>query len=553
MLRDSPSSGKHLKLVPEKHRLYPKFQSYKLESYSDETLVKRIPLHVPPSRPVLPNNARVGFQDVRVRTRWNHLSRGWEGHSVLYVGAGGEIVRIQEGQATTLTKIPLGTRQGVYGYYADVVEIGVGLLIATDGLGQLSLIRDGAVLASLQEDIPFVIFDAKVMEDEIYVLLCQGQDSSPESSTSKAPKGEYVLRKFRLSVSSTLEYAVLVSLSGSEIPKHAVLTPDILLVTQSPFRVTSAAMDLDLMDLDNEAQPPPLYTYFQTPTDLDISVPLPLNTPKSAIKINFSTSTLQLYFLPPKLPKEPDLSETFPFQTAEEKPLWGTIDPMSSTWTLSSTSSSKVLDIHLEKLPDQSSRWPQVFEDPDGAEEYTDPSDRRDMLERLEKYTQSSTRDDSQDTVHRRFLLEEDEDIDSVDQGDMVQFFQESKVLESYNHDLLATPFDGETIGVKVSIDMCVFDVIDGHTLSVPAFNFVASSKRLRKYCRYTDEFAMIVESGRGGNMYVYYLPENGVTAKQLVIRVGVDSLGIGLIKGEGVVIIGDGEKGPEAVVVGGL
>lgn len=512
-----PSTPGHLSFVPDKALLYPKFQSYKAQSYSEETLLHRIPL-VPPSRPVLPTNARVGFQEVRVRTSWNHLSQGWQGRSVLYVGKGGEIVRIQGGQAKVINSIPLGSRTDSYGYYARVIEVEPDFLVATNGMGGLFVLNTGY---SFQEE-PFILFDAKMVGDEIFVLVCHISDS-----------GQYLVRKLRL----TTSLETIVTLSGSEIPKHAVLDDDILLVTRSPF--TSTSVEVMEMEVETTA---PLYTYYQTSTDLDISIPLPLTTPKSAIQISFSTSTLQLRFLPLD---EPDLSETFPFQTADEKPLWGAIDPMNSTWTLSSTTTSKVLEIHLEKISEGDSHWPQVFEDPDGAEEYTDPSDRRTILERLEKYTSQPS---DSDAVRRRFLLEEDEDIDTVDAGDIVQFFRGQSLVESHGHDLLAVPFGSSTVGLKVSIDMCVFDVTAGHIMTVPAFSFVASSKRLRKYCGYTDRFAMIVESGRGGNMYVYYLPQDGLEAKQVVVRLGVESLGVGLIE-EGVVVLGD----LEAVVVTGL
>jgi len=548
-----PSTPGHLSLVPEKARLYPKFQSYKLQSYSEETLLQRIPLLIAPSRPVLPTNARVGFQEVRVRTSWNHLSQGWQGRSVLYVGKGGEIVRIQQRQSVVVGSIPLGSRTDSYGYYARVLEVGPDCLVATDGLGQLSVLQNGSVVGSLQEEIPFILFDAKMVENELFILTCHSLPSESEPSTLRPARGDYLVRKLRLTPSSSLECTALMSLSGSEIPRHAVLCSDILLVTPSPFRFTSAPADPEAMELDLEPTQAPLYTYYQTPTDLDISIPLPLATPKRSIQVKFSTSTLQLHFLPSTSVDEPDLSETFPFQTADEKPLWGAIDPMNSTWTVSSTTTSKVLEIHLEKSSEGDSHWPQVFEDPDGAEEYTDPSDRRTILDRLEKYTQSSQPSDS-DAVRRRFLLEEDEDIDTVSPGEVVQLFRGSTgLVESHGHDLLAVPFGSSTVGLKVSIDMCVFDIGQGHVMTVPAFSFVASSKRLRKYCAYTDRFAVIVESGRGGNMYVYYLPQDGLEAKQMIVRMGVESLGVGWIEGEGIVLLGEGIAGFEAVVVGGL
>jgi CS domain len=549
---DLPSSG-HLKLVPEKKLLFPKFQSYKLQNYSEEDSLSRIALPASPSRPVLPNNARVGFSEVQVRTSWNHLTQGWQNESVLYVSTSGEIVRIKDGQASVIANISFQTQTNAYGYYPNVIEIASDILVATDGLGQLCVIRDGAIVASFVEEIPFVLLDGRYDDNKVDVLICQALSPPLEASTSRPSRGEYQLQYLRLTLSPSLEYSVVSSLSGTGIPKHAVLTPDILLVTQSPFRIAKASTVPDIMELDNESVLPPLYTYFQTETDLDISIPLPLVTPKESIQVNFSTSTLQLHFLPPTSSDHPDLSETFPFQTAEEKPLWGAIDPMNSTWTLSSTTSNKILDIHLEKILEGESHWPQVFEDPDGAEEYTDPSERRTILERLEKYTQSHSNIDTGDAVRRRFLLEEDEDIDSVDAGDLIQLFRGSQVSEAYGHDLIALPFHDKTLGVKVSVDMCIFNVFEGHVRTFPAFNFVASSKRLKKYCRYTDQYALIVESGRGGNMYVYYMPDDsGQVAKQLVVRLGVESLGVGLL-GEDVVIVGESERGPEALIVRGL
>jgi hypothetical protein len=180
-----PSTSGHLSLVPDKGRLYPKFQSYKLQSYSEETLLQRIRLPIPPSRPVLPTNARVGFQDVRVRANWNHLSQGWNGQSALYVGKGGEIVRIQEGQAQVIGSISLGSPTDSYGYYARVLEIGADLLVATDGAGQMCILQAGVVVGSLQEEIPFILFDAKAVENEIFVLVCHALPSDSEASTSR--------------------------------------------------------------------------------------------------------------------------------------------------------------------------------------------------------------------------------------------------------------------------------------------------------------------------------------------------------------------------------
>jgi hypothetical protein len=374
-------------------------------------------------------------------------------------------------------------------------------------------------------------------------------------------QGNYLLRKLKLHISTTpLTYELKSSLSGTEIPKHAILTPtaDILLVSQTPFHQTSTTTD-DIISLDEDpVPPPPLYTYFQTETDLDISIPLPINTPKSFIKVAFSATTLQLQFQPPGRSSDVDLSELFPFQTADAKPLYGNIDPMNSTWTLSSSPSGKVLDIHLEKVPEGQSRWPQVFDTPDDAEEFTDPSDRREILEKLEKFTSSATGDSDADTVRRHFLLEEDEDIDSLTEGSFIQIFTGPRIREARATEVLGIPFTGTTLGTKVSLDMCVFETVTEsvesavHVVTIPVFSFVASSKRLRKYVRFTERFAVIVESGRGGNMYVYYVPEDAVVGKQVVVRLGVESLGIGIVS-EGVVVIGEGYGGFEAVVVNGL
>ena len=61
------------------------------------------------------------------------------------------------------------------------------------------------------------------------------------------------------------------------------------------------------------------------------------------------------------------------------------------------------------------------------------------------------------------------------------------------------------------------------------------------------------MESGQGANLYAYYLPGDGLIAKQVVVRLGIDSIGIGMIEGYGIIILGEMEDGSEAVVVGGL
>ena len=551
-----PLPPEPLKFVPDKTKQYPKFQSYKLQPYPEDTRLKRIPLSVPPSRPVLPSNAPVGFQDVRIRTGWNHLSQGWEGKSVLYVGINGEIVRIQGQGSQVLATIPLRKCDDVYGYFPRVFEIADNFFIATDGLGQLFAIANSTVTGSLQEKDPFILFDAQIIDGNICALVCHGTSCVQEASTSHHSKGEYTLRKLRLGVDPNLQYVVETALMGTEIPQYAILTPDVLVVSQSPFHMTKDPSAPAVMTMDDISPTSPFYTYYQTLMDLEISISLPANTPKSVIEIIFSSSTIQLRFLPPTGPNQPDLTEFLPFQTINPKRLWGSIDPINSTWTLSSSSSSTamVLDIHLEKLPHEQSRWPRVFTEEDGAEEFIDPSDRRGILERLEKYHQmTSPMDADSEAVRRRFLLEEDEDIDTVYQGDIIQLFKGPDVFQLPGQDLLALPFAGNSLGVKVSIDMCVFAVGGLHVRTFTAFSFVASSKRLRKFCRYTDEFAVIVESGRGANLYAYYLPEDGLTAKQVVVRLGVDSIGIGMIEGYGIIVLGEMEDGSEAVVVGGL
>jgi len=453
------------------------------------------------------------------------------------------------GQVQIIASIPLGSRGDVLGYYPRAIEIAPETILATDGMGVMFLVRDGNIIGRRDEEIPFVLLDVKVVDDQITLLLCQAKHLPAPATTSYPPKAEYLVRKVLLNLSEDLEYTLLNSVIGTEIPKHAVLTPDILLVSQSPFHPTTPSTDSsEEIDLDSES--PAMYTYFQTDADLDISLPLPLVTPKHLIQVSFSTSTLKLQFISPTSPDHPDLSEFLPFQTSDEKPLWGIIDPMTSTWTLSTSPTGKTLEIHLQKAADEGmSRWPRVFEDEDDAEEYTDPSDRRGVLERLGKYTSNESRD----SIKRKFLFEEDEDVDYATEGDIVQLFHDDSASRVVGHDVLAVPFDSTSIGLKFSIDMCCFNVDGQHVMTAPAFGFVSSSKRLRKYLRYTDSFSLIVESGSGGNMYVYYLPQNGITAKQIVVRLGLDSLGIGFISSQGVVVIGHVDNVPQAVLVTGL
>jgi hypothetical protein len=49
------------------------------------------------------------------------------------------------------------------------------------------------------------------------------------------------------------------------------------------------------------------------------------------------------------------------------------------------------------------------------------------------------------------------------------------------------------------------------------------------------EGFAVILESGWGRNLYAYYEPGEGLIAKHVVVRLGVESIEIGFVEGMGV------------------
>ena len=191
----------------------------------------------------------------------------------------------------------------------------------------------------------------------------------------------------------------------------------------------------------------------------------------------------------------------------------------------------KVLDINLEKGTVGMSRWPQLFDEDDGVQETIDPTERRAMVEAMEKYTngfrQSASIDDA-DTMHD----EAEADFNRV----VAQWFSNGSVLRaSHGIELLGLSMEFRTeIGVKRDVDVLLFDIMSSalptHLRTYPALGYIAASKRMKRYIKFVPEASIIIEAGHSGQIYIYR-HTTATHGAQSLLRLGIDVMGVTAVR----------------------
>ncbi|GAO52001.1 CS-domain-containing protein [Saitoella complicata NRRL Y-17804] len=569
---------KQVQLFAKKELLNPHFNGYKFASFNDRDNLITQELELPPYRPTLPVGARVPYSEVRVRTQWEFLTPGWEKGSAWYVAAEGEVVRVawnsdnRKTSSSVVARIPLPNpgslksldKTDLYPYYPTVNAVRQDLLLVSDGAGLFYCLRlseenaRAEIFAQLpysNEKEPVLLLDAFMAQDDsIQILVCRpsGEEVIGENKQGSVQRC-YRVEHARLATSG-FKIDVLSTLEGREIPVYAAFdrdSPNVFVVSGSErYGVVEASEEVALEQDQHQEKPRPKYTWTQTGTDLTISIPVPEKTSKTAIKVHYSAKTLQV-----------TIADIFkPFNSDQELNLWGPIDVEDSTWTLSSysdkSSNIKILDIYFEKK-DANTRWPHMFMEDDGAEEYVDPSERAAMLEKLEKYTQTLTEDNPGVGLPEARMREERDDSVDVNNYTYLQLVQDGRIaIEVAGVELVgsqfANPKQRAHFVAKRDVDALVYKIIAegmSHEASYSALAFVAASKRSRKYVKVepTGRWAVVLESGAAGgkNAYVYWGSKRGdENGKQSVVRLGMEPLGA-VIVGEGsVLILGTSEDG---------
>ena len=327
-------------------------------------------------------------------------------------------------------------------------------------------------------------------------------------------------------------------------------------------------------NLDGEPLPkPPPYSWTQSSDSVTVAFPLPSTTPKSAIKVTFTTKALNLFISDAY--SEPD-SSLIPLPRYIAKSFWDGIQASTSFWTWDKAGEKGfgLLTLHLDKQH-EGTRWSQVFAahqttsgepEPEVAEAL-DPSELYNIREALEKYTSSLSEDGSGlglgQGVPSLGKGEIDEELDSSVGREvfLTKIPVSTPQAEAQNGTglkdrsvsvtVLSTPLPGSikpgdppSLITKSDIDGLSYTLVppkasDGgddsawtHTSTFPALSFVLASKQDVRFTHHiSDRLVLAFESGSRGlgfNIYIYQATptRSAQWAKQSVVRVGYAATG---------------------------
>ena len=357
--------------------------------------------------------------------------------------------------------------------------------------------------------------------------------------------------------------------------------------------VPRANEDLDMVSGVDSEPPPKLYPYswMQTSDTVITTFPLPSNTPKTSIKVIFTTQTLTVHVDTSTL-QNSDNQTPIPHYTT--KALWDDVNPSSCFWTWDREAEKAygLLTLHLEKK-NEDTRWMQVFsasvtgtqgnhgefEDME-VPESVDPSELVKIRESFEKWTASAIKGEDASGlglgsgVPSLMDGELDDELDAdigrkawvtwVGYGgqtpewwsrrnesptDRIEQWEDPPIT------LLSTPLpgsvsssEGVNLVLKNDVDGTVFSlkVSDStptweHTTTYPALAFVLASKRDTRFTHHLPSIGVLAFEGgslRDGsaNVYIYRgSRKNEKWAKQSVLQVdngnGDSVLGVGCVK----------------------
>ncbi|KAE9400416.1 hypothetical protein BT96DRAFT_644961 [Gymnopus androsaceus JB14] len=310
--------------------------------------------------------------------------------------------------------------------------------------------------------------------------------------------------------------------------------------------------------------------------------PLPSSTPKSAINIKFSPTSLSLSIT------ESIPASVLPLPSYSSKSFWDGISSSSSYWTWDKEAdhSYGLLTLYLDKQH-EGTKWMQVFASagksaaaelsPEDAEvpETLDPSELWLIRESLEKYTAALlTGEDASGLGLGRGVPslgkgEVDEEVDaSVGRSACLTWVgidgsspSWSNPGREYPFTLLSTPLPGHhrkslpSLVLKDGVDGPVYVLQPAstsdsdaapkwiHKSTFSALAFVLASKQDVRFTHHNENLVFALESGlrnRGGNMYVYRrVGPAEAWAKQAILKVD-DGVG-GALLGVGAVRVEDG------------
>ncbi|KAG6814254.1 hypothetical protein H0H92_015369 [Tricholoma furcatifolium] len=584
---------------PSRTLLNPKFEGYKLDPIAQDDIVARFPLQFKPTQATVSGKSPLSFQEVQSRITHNHLVVCPEAERALYVDSTFKVILIDI-NTTSLTpsfrvvfelprSIQSGNVQLTHREYPSAAFATPSTVLVSDGDGVLYALNlapdDGAELVGTfslpSSSSPFRIHVVHALSStEIFAILSSRHyEHNPETDTQPKERGNPILATFdvwgvkvRLTSSPGIQSMdMLWHRRGQDVPIYAAFIKSLdasLLIGGSAYRevdyiaapsyqptpdeIAPIPRADEKFDIDAPEPPkPPPYSWTQTSDSVTIAIPLPSSTPKSTIKVIFSSQTLTVHV-------DNEVTSSVPIARYSTKKLWDGISASTSywTWDREAEHSFGLLTLYLDKQH-EGTKWTQVFAstgDPDDVEvlETIDPSELWHIREALEKYTTALREGDDASGLglgHGVPSLAEGEidmEVDEAvgrraflswvgDQGSIPVWW---KNAEDIPIQLLSTPLPGwgdakVSLVVKNNVDGTVHSLdtrnpispVWIHSSTFSALSFVLASKQDTRFTLHSPDAVFAFEGGvrdRGGNVYIYRSASPTTKwAKQAILKVG--------------------------------
>ncbi|CAA7261514.1 unnamed protein product [Cyclocybe aegerita] len=627
--------------------LNPKFEGYKLEAIPQEQAVSRYALSRKPTQATASGRLPLSFEEMRSRITHNHLAVDAESGQAAYVDQDYNVclVGIPAAEDTPSFRIlyematPMDTSGAVtvQREYPSSVFLSATAVAATDGNGFLYIlpIREGTTSDAVGTftlctggavDAPFRIHYVHRLSPITTVLLLSSRfypvyQRKPPPVSENNQNVQFDIWAVKIDLlslrpgSETRQLEVLWHRRGQDVPIYATFVEEIrtyLIVSGSSYPDENATktkpheltpdeiapiprygenLDSKPNTLTDTPPRPLPYSWTQTSDSVTVAFPLPDSTPKTKMKVIFTTQTLTLHI--DALPLQCGGNPPVPIPHYSVKALWDSVNPSSCFWTWDREAEHAygILTLHMEKR-NEGTRWMQVFaasasstaEDTENPEvpETVDPSELWHIRESLEKYTSAlRTGEDASGLGLGRGVPnimegEMDEDADaSVGRNVYATWIGEGgqtpewtlrkpegpneKDWEEEPMTLLSTPLPGSSnisLVLKNDLDGPVFSfsLPSAHSTAQPSWKhtstysalaFVLASKQDTRFIYHLPGRGVLAFEGgslrdRGANVYVYRPQQKAkdIWAKQSVLQVDDGSggalLGVGCVKARG-------------------
>ncbi|QSL65319.1 hypothetical protein MERGE_002629 [Pneumocystis wakefieldiae] len=572
-----------LKLKRNAALLHPKFESYKLRNDKEILSFYRLEISHKLSKLQIPSYAKIGYYEWKARLGRNHLRPSIKPYSALYISEDGVFVElfmekieneviIKERIITTI-HIPKFEYRGsgyddIYPYFPDLKSLTETLILATDGAGKFYFIDlssdpvqiDMTIFSTEDlESHPFIILDAVFHSNIKIQILIAHLNGRKEKEKSR----RYLIKNIMCEkVSTSWELSILNVFFSKEIPIFSQILGKTLIDQTIVLGVQNKIQDnlQKCHEISREYNEQPHYTWIQTSEDIRLFLTMSPTITKQDISIKFSSDQLE------------GSNEDNGLKYILNSKFYHTILPSESTWTLSTTPlfPEQILEIYMKK-ENIGLKWPHVFENKDDILELENLSDRTTVLKDLLslKYKETIPKTKLSDD----YII----DYEDTETYFLQQFKEDVCIAEISGITIVGSQFTNEKnkascLAVKYDVDALIYNIESScenslmnlvHSCTFPALSYISSSKISKKYLKYsyTGKFAIIVESGayRKGlynsqNLYLYWnVLNNQVNSYQSVIKMQMEALGLCQIGDHEIIILGENEGKPMALLITNL